>query len=121
MTNQTHTNPDSEIERVLTLFDGGIHGKGSEKGGYPTYFYKPYPLWAEDRKQIARKKLLSLKHQWQNEAIDHLTKNWNNYIGDMPDKKKDELGYLELTGMLWGCAMTTKERLANSDTREEIE
>lgn len=34
--------------------------------------------------------------------LDEFTKRWNNYIGDMPDKEKEKLGYLELTGMVWG-------------------
>lgn len=44
---------DEELAKeIVRIFDGGIHAKGSERGGYPTYFEKPYPLWVQDRLDI---------------------------------------------------------------------
>lgn len=45
------------------------------------------------------------------EMLDTIVKAWNNYIGDMPDKEKDKLTYLECTGALWGIAADYQIRI----------
>lgn len=47
------------ISHILELFNGGIHAKGSDMGGYPTYFTKPYPLWFDDNKELVTELLKS--------------------------------------------------------------
>lgn len=82
----THYKLD-RIDEILNMFEGGIHAKGSDRGGYPTYFDKPYPLWIEDRKKVAKQALLEAFEQSLPDKIseydsevpyNHLT-GWNDY------------------------------------------
>lgn len=41
---------DEELNKELTkIFSGGVHAKGNEYGGYPTYFTEPYYIWVNER------------------------------------------------------------------------
>ena len=62
------TNYNERLDVILSTFDGGIHGKGSERGGYPTYFTEPYPLWVGERKRATKQALTSLIKQLVAEA-----------------------------------------------------
>lgn len=66
---------DDELDRVLDMFDGGIHGKGSERGGYPTYFDAPYPIWLTRRKRTAKERLKALIEQSKAKAVEEADRN----------------------------------------------
>lgn len=57
---------------------------------------KPFP------RNKAIDKLTILINEEKQDLLDKISINWNNTIGNMPDEEKQKLGYLELTGMLWG-------------------
>ena len=60
------TNYNERLDDVLGIFSGGITGKGSDRGGYPTYFTEPYPIWCEARKKEAKQAILD----WHNKQVE---------------------------------------------------
>lgn len=54
------TNYNERLDKILSIFSGGITARGSDKGGYPTYFTEPYPIWCEARKTRAKQLITSL-------------------------------------------------------------
>lgn len=76
------TNYNERLDKILSMFDGGIHAKGSDKGGYPTYFTEPYPLWVEERKRAAKQAILrwvanEVIGEDENEHYEDLTTHLN--------------------------------------------
>lgn len=79
------------LDEIFNMFEGGVHAKGSDKGGYPTYFTKPYPLWVEERKRAARQAIL----RWVADEVigeDSDTYDWQKDVdvNGVKDDLRDE-------------------------------
>ena len=81
------TNYNERLDKILSMFDGGIHAKGSDKGGYPTYFTEPYPLWVEERKRAAKQANTSLIKELVAEAKPRKYQE-EDFKGSEPDRRK---------------------------------
>lgn len=85
---------DSELDSILNVFEGGIHAKGNDKGGYPTYFTEPYPLWVEERKRTAKAALLA----WNERQVAQARQDLIAIVfGDIPETWRDSPEGISLT------------------------
>lgn len=89
------TQTDDELDEILRAFDGGINAEGSDKGGYPTYFTEPYPLWLANRKETVMRLIKSREERLTREALQKSVEVVESYLSFMVTLTPAQVGQFQ--------------------------